>query len=532
MSINSSQSGHLNCVIMLCAEVSLCLGPFAKRAAQKLLPSTFAKRSLSSLIIDKAYVDGEWLATERKFKVMNPFNESTIGLAADCDEAIAHRAITSASNAFATWKTTTVKERSKIMRKWFDLMIAEKQSLANLITLENGKPISQAEGEIQYAADFLDWFAEEGRRTYGITIPTPVKSKRMMTIKQPIGVVSMITPWNFPAAMITRKAAPALMAGCTVVVKPSEETPFSALALAELAEQAGVPKGVLNVIPCSRSNVASVGKLLSSHSSVAGVSFTGSTAIGKVLLQHAASTVKKVSLENGGNAVLLVFDSCDLDKAVAGAMACKFRYSGQTCISANRILVQSAIYDEFVTKLAEAVENQLVIGDGIQPQTAFGPLINEAAVSKMEFLASDAVAKGGKIITGGKRSAIGANIFEPTIISNASTSMKCMTSEIFGPIAPIFQFETEDTAVRIANETEYGLAGYLFSGDPGQCWRVAENLDCGIVGINESLVSSAECPFGGFKESGLGREGSINGMDEFMDVKYMCWGLNENLQTG
>lgn len=480
--------------------------------------------NLSSLE-SKAFVDGQWLATENQFAVTNPFDESVIGLAADCDKHVTLAAVESASVALGSWKKTTAKERSKILRKWFDLMISQRENLAKIITLENGKPIMQSDGEIQYAADFLDWFSEEGKRTYGITIPSPNPNKRMITMKQPIGVVSMITPWNFPSAMITRKVGPALMAGCTVVLKPSEETPFSALALARLAEEAGIPRGVLNIVPCSRVNVSAVGTVLATHPSVAGVSFTGSTATGKMLLKQASSTVKKMSLENGGNAAFIVFDSCDIDKAVSGAMASKFRYSGQTCICASRFLVQAKVHDEFISKLTEAVRNQLVIGDGMNPNTTFGPLINQQAVLKMEAFLANAVKMGGKIVVGGKRSSVRSTIFEPTILTNANVSMECLSSETFGPIIPVLKFETEDEAVKIANQSTYGLAGYLFSEDVSQCWRVAERLECGVVGVNEGLISSAEAPFGGVKESGLGREGSIYGMDEFMDVKYMCFGV-------
>nr|XP_039265178.1 succinate-semialdehyde dehydrogenase, mitochondrial-like [Styela clava] len=479
----------------------------------------------SSYISDKAYINGKWISTDKTFEVYNPFNEEVIGSSADCDVGLAETAIEAADNALGPWKGMTAKERSNIMKKWYDLIMKDKDGLAELVTLENGKPILQSATEILYAASFVEWYAEEGKRTYGITMPTVLSGKKMMTLKQPIGVVSMITPWNFPAAMITRKACAALAAGCTVILKPSEETPFSALAFAKLAEDAGLPPGVLNIIPSSRSNVASVGELLCSHPSIAAVSFTGSTATGKVLLRHAASTVKKMSLENGGNAPFIVFDSSDIKKAVQGALACKFRYSGQTCICANRILVQSGIHDEFVAQLAKAIKNELIIGNGMDSRTTFGPLINAAAVNKVEEQVNDAVKHGANVVVGGSRSSIGKNLYEPTLLTGVTTAMQCCQYETFGPIAPIVKFHSEEEAIEIANNTTSGLAGYVYSGDVAQCWRVAENLEYGVVGINEGLISAAEAPFGGYKESGLGREGSIYGMDEFMEVKYLCWGV-------
>lgn len=478
---------------------------------------------MSSYITDKAYINGRWCETARTFEVTNPFSGEVIGKAADCDEALTVAAVTAASEAFSSWKAVTARERSVIFKKWTELILSEKQALGELITLENGKPLAQSIGEIAYAASFVDWCSEEGRRTYGLTIPSPHPSKRMMTIKQPIGVAAMITPWNFPSAMATRKACAALAAGCTVVLKPSEETPFSALALARLAEKAGLPPGVLNIIPTSRSNVPAVGRILCTHPSIAAVSFTGSTATGKIVLSHAASTVKKVSLELGGLAPLIVFDSSDLEKAVKGAMASKFRYSGQTCVCSNRFLVQSGIHDKFVAAMKDAIDKEIVIGDGMNPNANFGPLINEAGLNKVSDQVENALHNGAKLITGGRT--VGRNMFEPTIITNVKTSMKCFNEETFGPLVPIYKFDSEDEAIKIANDTTSGLSSYIFSGDIGQCWRVSEKLETGMVGINEGLFSTPEAPFGGFKESGLGREGSDGGLDEYMEIKYMCWGI-------
>lgn len=509
----------------LCVRLGPCFPPFKNYFTMFSKFHTSAVTNVTPHMTDKAFIDGKWIETEKKFAVNNPFNGDTIGFAADCDEDLAKSSVESAADALSLWQEKTVKQRSRIMRKWFDSVVLHKDTLTKLLTLENGKPLIQAAAEIDYAADFIDWFAEEGRRTYGINIPTPSPSKRMMTIKQPIGVVSMITPWNFPAAMVTRKVVPALVAGCSVVLKPSEETPFSALAMAQLAEDAGVPSGVFNVLPCSRSNSGNVGKGLCTHPSVAGISFTGSTATSKILLEHAASTVKKVSLENGGNAPFIVFDSADVDKAVKGLLACKFRNSGQTCVSANRVLVHSAIHDQFVSKFTKTIKDELVLGSGMDPRVNIGPLINEQAVMKVESHVKDAVDLGARVVLGGKLSTIGKNIYEPTVITDVSTSMRCVIYESFGPIAPIMKFETEQEAIDIANETSTGLAGYVYSSDLAQCWRVSEKLEVGVVGINEGLVSAAEGAFGGVKESGLGREGSIYGMDEFMEVKYVCWGV-------
>lgn len=478
---------------------------------------------MSTYITDKAFINGRWCETAQTFEVKNPFSGETVGKAADCDEELTVAALKAASDAFPSWKAKTARERAVIFKKWTELIVNEKQALGELITLENGKPLAESIGEIAYAASFVEWCSEEGRRTYGLTIPSTHPSKRMMTIKQPIGVAAMITPWNFPSAMVTRKACAAIAAGCTVVLKPSEEAPFSAIALARLAEKAGLPPGVLNIIPTSRTNVPAVGKILCTHPSVAAVSFTGSTATGKILLSHAASTVKKVSLELGGLAPIIVFDTADLQKAVKGAMASKFRYSGQTCVCSNRFLVQSGIHDKFVAAMKAAIEKEIVIGDGMNPNTTFGPLINEAGLQKVSDQVEDAIRNGAKLIIGGHK--LGRNMFEPTLLTNVKTSMKCFQEETFGPLVPIYKFDSEEEAIKLANDTTSGLSSYVFSGDVGQCWRVSERMETGLVGINEGLFSAPEAPFGGFKESGLGREGSNCGLDEFMEIKYMCWGI-------
>uniref|UniRef100_A0A286XLF3 Succinate-semialdehyde dehydrogenase n=1 Tax=Cavia porcellus TaxID=10141 RepID=A0A286XLF3_CAVPO len=420
--------------------------------------------------------------------------------------------------------SAVVNERSSLLRKWYDLMMQNKDDLAKIITAESGKPLKEAQGEILYSAHFLEWFSEEARRVYGDIISTPTKERRALVLKQPLGVAAVITPWNFPSAMITRKVGAALAAGCTVVVKPAEDTPFSALALAQLANQAGIPAGVYNVVPCSRAKASEVGEVLCTDPLVSKISFTGSTVTGKVLLRHAASTVKRVSMELGGLAPFIVFDSANVDQAVAGAMASKFRNAGQTCVCANRFLVQRGIHDSFVKKFAEAIHNSLHIGNGFEEGTTQGPLINEKAVEKVEKHVSDAVSKGATVVTGGKRHSYGRNFFEPTLLSNVTVDMLCSHEETFGPLAPVIKFDTEEEAIAIANATDVGLAGYFYSQDPAQIWRVAEQLEVGMVGVNEGLISSVECPFGGVKQSGLGREGSKYGIDEYLEIKYVCYG--------
>ncbi|KAH0617885.1 hypothetical protein JD844_016584 [Phrynosoma platyrhinos] len=400
-------------------------------------------------------------------------------------------------------------------------MIENKDGLARIITAENGKPLKEAQGEILYSASFLEWFAEEARRVYGDIIPSSAKDRRILVLKQPVGVAAIITPWNFPSAMITRKVGAALAAGCTVVVKPAEDTPLSALALAELANRAGIPAGVYNVVPCSRQQAATVGEVLCTDPLVSKISFTGSTATGKILLRHAASTVKRVSMELGGHAPFIVFDSADVDKAVTGALMSKYRNSGQKFFADK---VQKGIHDAFVEKFAEAIKRELCIGNGFDEGTTQGPLINEKAVEKVEKHIHDAVSQGASIITGGKRHNYGKNFFEPTLLSNVTTGMLCMQEETFGPVAPVIKFDTEEEALAIANSANVGLAGYFYSRDPAQIWRVAEQLEVGMVGINEGIVSAVECPFGGIKQSGLGREGSKYGIHEYLEIKYVCFG--------
>lgn len=480
----------------------------------------------NGLFHDKAFVNGAWVAAKSgaTFEVTNPANGVNIATVVDGNASDMEEAIRAANDAFyGSWRDTTAKERSVVLRRWGDLMMQNQEELAKLLTAENGKPLSEAKGEIGYAASFFEWFAEEARRAYGDVIPAPIKTKRMITLRQPLGVAAMITPWNFPAAMITRKAGAAIAAGCTVVVKPAEDTPLSALALCELAQQAGLPAGVFNVVPCSRANAADVGKIMCESPMVAKISFTGSTNTGKILLRQSADTVKRVSMELGGNAPFIVFDSADVDAAVAGAMICKFRGSGQTCVCANRILVQEGVYDEFCQKLAAEVQ-KLVVGDGMNADTTQGPLINVKGLEKVEQHVQDAISHGGSVLVGGKRHTLGGSFFEPTVIRDVPTDALVCSEETFGPLAPIIKFKTEAEVLAIANSTRVGLAGYFYSNDIGQIWRVAEKMEVGMVGVNEGLISSDVSPFGGVKESGLGREGSKYGMDEYQEIKYVCFG--------
>lgn len=478
----------------------------------------------ADLLRGDSFVGGRWLPAPATFPVYDPASGAKLGTVADCGVPEARAAVRAAYDAFNSWKGVSVKERSLLLRKWYDLMIQNKDDLAKIITAESGKPLKEAQGEILYSALFLEWFSEEARRIYGDIIYTSAKDKRGLVLKQPVGVAAIITPWNFPSAMITRKVGAALAAGCTVVVKPAEDTPYSALALAQLANQAGIPAGVYNVIPCSRNKAKEVGEVLCTDPLVSKISFTGSTATGKILLHHAANSVKRVSMELGGLAPFIVFDSANVDQAVAGAMASKFRNAGQTCVCSNRFLVQRGIHDSFVTKFAEAMKKSLRVGNGFEEGTTQGPLINEKAVEKVEKQVNDAVAKGATVVTGGKRHQSGGNFFEPTLLSNVTRDMLCITEETFGPLAPVIKFDKEEEAVAIANAAEVGLAGYFYSQDPAQIWRVAEQLEVGMVGVNEGLISSVECPFGGVKQSGLGREGSKYGIDEYLEVKYVCYG--------
>ena len=476
-----------------------------------------------SLLKTSCLIDGEWSGADsgRTFAVHNPATGELIASVPECSETETRRAIEAAARAFPEWRSKTAKERSAILRNWFELIVEHTEDLAQLMTAEQGKPLAEARGEITYGASFVEWFAEEAKRVYGDVIPAPLNDRRYIVIRQPVGVVAAITPWNFPVAMITRKCAPALAAGCPVVIKPSELTPLCALALAELAQRAGFPPGVINVITTMDS--AAVGRELTSSPLVRKLSFTGSTEVGKLLLRDAAGTVKKVSLELGGNAPFIVFDDADLDAAVSGAMASKYRNSGQTCVCANRLLVQEAVYDAFADKLAQAVEG-LRVGEGTTEGVSQGPLINEEAVEKVEGHIRDALEKGARLVTGGQRHALGGTFFEPTILADVTPEMRVACEETFGPVAPLFRFSTEEGAIALANDTDSGLAAYFYSRDIGRIWRVAEALEYGMVGINEGIISTEVAPFGGVKESGLGREGSKYGIEEFTELKYLCMG--------
>jgi succinate-semialdehyde dehydrogenase/glutarate-semialdehyde dehydrogenase len=431
------------------------------------------------------------------------------------------RAIDAANRALPAWRSKLAKERSAILRKWFELMLANQDDLGLIMTTEQGKPLAEAKGEIAYAASFIEWFAEEGKRIYGDVIPTVWPDRRLVVIKQPVGVCGAITPWNFPAAMITRKVGPALAAGCTIVVKPATQTPYSAFALGELGERAGLPKGVLNILTGSAKEI---GGELTANPTVRKLTFTGSTEVGRVLMAQSADTIKKVSLELGGNAPFLVFDDADLDAAVEGAMISKYRNAGQTCVCANRILVQDKVYDAFAEKLAAKVR-ALKVGPGTEAGVNIGPLIDENAVAKVEEHVGDALAKGAKVIVGGKKHALGGLFYEPTVLTGVTTSMKVTKEETFGPVAPLFRFKTEEEGVAMANDTEFGLASYFYARDIGRIWRVGEGIESGMVGVNTGLISNEVAPFGGVKQSGIGREGSKYGIEEFLEVKYLCMGV-------
>ena len=468
------------------------------------------------------YIDGVWVdkAPKGVISVDNPATGGVIGTVPRMGAPETRQAIDAAARAFPSWRKKTAKERAAVMRRWFDLMMANQEDLARLMTLEQGKPISESRGEVAYAAAFLEWFGEEAKRVYGDTIPQHQPDKRIVVIKEPIGVVACITPWNFPLAMITRKAGPAVAAGCTVVLKPASQTPFSALALAELGERAGLPKGVFNVITGSANDI---GGELTSNPIVRKLSFTGSTATGKILMAQCASTVKKLSLELGGNAPFIVFDDADLDAAVQGAIASKFRNTGQTCVCANRLLVQDSIYEVFASKLVEAVK-RLKPASGLDADATQGPLIDAAAVEKVEDHIADATSKGANVLLGGHRHALGGLFFEPTVLTEVTPTMAVAREETFGPVAPLFRFKTDEEAIALANATEFGLAAYFYGRDIGRVWHVAEALEYGIVGINTGLISTEVAPFGGVKESGIGREGSKYGIEEFLEVKYLCLG--------
>ncbi|PPC77494.1 succinate-semialdehyde dehydrogenase (NADP(+)) [Pokkaliibacter plantistimulans] len=464
-----------------------------------------------------------WVSGDQhdSFVVTNPANGDVLAQLANHSAEDTRHAIDLASAALPAWQKLTAKARSVILRQWFNLINQHADDLALLMTLEQGKPLAEAKGEVLYGASFIEWFAEEAKRTYGDVIPSPQGDRRLLTIRQSIGVVAAITPWNFPNAMITRKVAPALAAGCTVVIKPSEETPLSAIALANLAYQAGVPRDALHLILSNRA--AEVGNVMCEDSRVRKLTFTGSTPVGKILMRQCADTVKKLGLELGGNAPFIVFDDADLDAAVSGLMLSKFRNAGQTCVCANRILVQDSVYDAFVAKLKIAVE-KLQVGNGTEAGVTTGPLINSKAIDKVERLVNEARAAGAEVITGGQRHAAGAGFYQPTLVVNATADMSICQEEIFGPVAPLVRFSTEEEAVRIANDTPFGLAAYFYSRDIGRIWRVGEGLEYGMVGINEGGISNEVAPFGGVKESGLGREGSKYGIEDFMEIKYLCMG--------
>ncbi|MCC6247106.1 MAG: NAD-dependent succinate-semialdehyde dehydrogenase [Rubrivivax sp.] len=474
-----------------------------------------------SLLKTAGLVNGEWVAGASRFEVRDPASGAVLAEVANLGAAEAEQAIAAADRAWPAWRRKTAKERAAVMMKWFHLMHQHADDLARIMTAEQGKPLAEAKGEVVYGASFVEWFAEEARRVYGETIPTTDANKRFLAIKQPIGVCAAITPWNFPIAMITRKVAPALAAGCPVVIKPAEQTPLSALAVAELAQRAGMPAGVLNVLSADGDNSIAIGRVLCASDTVRHLSFTGSTEVGRILAAQCAPTIKKVSLELGGNAPFIVFDDADIDSAVEGAMVSKYRNAGQTCVCANRLYVQAGVYDAFVDKLA-AKSQGIKVGNGFEAGVSQGPLIDDAAVAKVERHVADAIGKGARIVVGGQR--IGERFYTPTVLAGVTGEMLCAREETFGPVAPVFRFETEDEAVAAANATEFGLASYFYSRDVGRIFRVAEALEYGMVGINTGLISTAEVPFGGVKQSGLGREGARQGIDDYVEIKYLCLG--------
>ena len=475
-----------------------------------------------SLFRQQCYIDGAWVDADDDgvIDVDNPADNSVIGAVPRMGARETRRAIEAANDAYPDWRARTGKERAAVLRRWYELVMENQEDLAVLMTTEQGKPLSESMGEIVYGASFIEWFAEEAKRIYGDTIPQHQRDKRVVVIKEPVGVVVSITPWNFPNAMITRKCAPALAAGCTVVAKPATQTPYSAFALAALAERAGIPKGVLNIVSGASSEI---GAEMTSNPIVRKLSFTGSTEVGKLLIEQCAGTVKKMSMELGGNAPFIVFDDADIDSAVVGAMQSKYRNAGQTCVCANRIFAQDGIYDRFTEKLAEA-SAALKVGDGMEEGVSAGPLIDIKAVEKVESHIRDAVSKGARVVVGGGRHSNGGNFFEPTVLADVTPEMIVSREETFGPLAPVYRFETDEDVVKKANDTEFGLAAYFYTRDIGRVWRVAEQLEYGIVGINSGIISTEIAPFGGMKESGIGREGSKYGIDEFTEVKYLCMG--------
>ncbi len=480
------------------------------------------KLSDPKLFRQQNYINGAWEDADsgETIDVTNPATGEKLGTIPKAGTAETRRAIEAANTAWPAWRAKTAKERAAILRKWFELMMANQDDLGMLMTAEQGKPLAEAKGEVAYAASFIEWFAEEGKRIYGDTIPQHGADKRIVVIKEPVGVVAAITPWNFPAAMITRKAGPALAAGCPIVIKPATETPYSAFAMAELADRAGIPKGIINVITGASREI---GAEMTSNPIVRKLTFTGSTEVGKILIEQCAQTVKKVSMELGGNAPFIVFDDADLDAAVVGAMASKYRNTGQTCVCANRIYVQDGVYDEFLERFSKSIK-AMKVGDGLKGETQQGPLINMAAVEKVEEHLADAVSNGARIVVGGKRHELGGTFFEPTLVADVRQDMKVAKEETFGPLAPVFRFKTDEEVIGWANDTEFGLAAYFYARDIGRVWKTAEQLEYGIVGINEGIISTEVAPFGGMKESGSGREGSKYGIEDYLETKYLCMG--------
>jgi len=485
-----------------------------------------AKMNHPELLRTQAYIDGKWVDAEdgAQFEVDNPATQAVIAHVANLGPNSAVQSIAAAERALPAWRALTAKARSVILRKWFDLINLHIDDLARIMTIEQGKPFAEAKGEIAYGASFVEWFAEQAKRVMGDTIASPIPNTRIMVLREPIGVCAAITPWNFPSAMITRKVSPALAAGCTVVLKPAEQTPLSALALAQLAHEAGIPPGVLNILSADSQRSIEIGKVLCESDVVRKLTFTGSTQVGRILMQQCAPTIKKLSLELGGNAPFIVFEDADIDAAIDGAMASKYRNAGQTCVCTNRFYVHASVYDVFVQKLAQAVDSRLKVGEGFEDAVTTGPLIDNDAIKKVELHLADALAKGARIITGGKPDARGGRFFQPTVLADVSADMICMKEETFGPVAPIVKFTDEADVIKLANNTEFGLAAYFYSRDIGRVFRVAEALEYGIVGVNAGIISNEVAPFGGVKQSGLGREGSVYGIDDFLEMKYVCLG--------
>jgi succinate-semialdehyde dehydrogenase/glutarate-semialdehyde dehydrogenase len=477
-----------------------------------------------ALFKEASFIDGKWATSAKTFAVCNPATEELIADVANLGPQEAELAIAAADRALPAWRSKTGKERAQIMRKWFELIIENTQDLATIMTLEQGKPLAEAAGEVGYGASFVEWFAEEAKRVSGAIPSTTLADKRYMVLKQPIGVCVAITPWNFPIAMITRKIAPAMAAGCTIVIKPAELTPLSALALAELAIRAGIPNGVINILTADADQSVAIGKILCASNTVRHLSFTGSTEVGRILMQQCAPTVKKLALELGGHAPFIVFDDADIDAAVSGAVISKFRNSGQTCVCANRFYVHKKVHDVFVEKFAKAIA-AIKVGNGMESGITQGPLIEKAALDKVERHVADALGKGATLVTGGKQAIEGKNFYQPTVLSNVTSKMLITYEETFGPVAPVIPFETDEEVIKLANDSQFGLASYFYSRDIGRVWKVAEALEYGIVGVNTGIISNEVAPFGGIKQSGLGREGSVYGMDEYLELKYVCVSL-------